>query len=153
MRIQQKFKYDKAVKIENRTIGDNGLTQIKGKVQTNIKYIRLNKDVIDPNAEAIIAKQKKFMNFILHLNEKNALRHWRQQVFGLGADPRYKVLMNERRESMRERIFKPVQETKKNISRVQFEIKERNLKIAKTMRTSLEASKNNWTRTKEIYSS
>ena len=60
-------------------------------------------------------KQKKFLNFILHLSERSAVRRWREQTFGVGADPRLALLYMEGRDEVRAKIYQPVIDHRKNL--------------------------------------
>jgi hypothetical protein len=37
--------------------------------------------------------KKKFLNFVMHLQERTAMRTWYGNVFGLGGDPRLAKLL------------------------------------------------------------
>ena len=122
MRVAEKFTYDETTKLNNRTCTDGDLLKIKDDVVDNIKTIRHGRDDEDKAEQESKRKQVKFLNFILHLGERAAFRMWKEATFGTGADPRYQVLMDERRNRVRDYCFRPVWETKRQIVKTKQEI-------------------------------
>ena len=79
---------------------------IKKEVCKKILKIRTGED---DSEEARIAHQKKvkFLVFIKNMHVKAGLRRWKEQVFGLGGDPRYKILLTAERKLVRDRYVEP----------------------------------------------
>ena len=82
-------------------------------------------------------KQAKFLNFILHLSERAAMRRWKEQTFGVGADPRVALALMEERDRIRAATYEPIIEHRKSLRAAKFALRERNQQIAKTMRENL----------------
>jgi hypothetical protein len=82
-------------------VSDSKTEKIKDEIQAKIIELRSNESKLDDEAKAKIEKQKKFCNFILHLHEKTGLRRWKEQVFGVGGDKRYGLLLVETRDKIR----------------------------------------------------
>lgn len=65
---------------------------MKDETLNKIQLLRLDPEVIGD--EAARKRKIQFLNFIMNLHSKAAIRRWKEQVFGLkGGDPRYKVLL------------------------------------------------------------
>lgn len=54
------------------------------------------------------------------------MRRWKEQVFGLGADPRLAILYMTERDKLRAGVYEPIIEHRKNLRAVRFAIRERN---------------------------
>lgn len=64
---------------------------------------------VDDSEEAQVARQKKikFLGFIINLHIKTGLRRWKEQVFGMGGDPRLAILLTNERETVRKVYVEP----------------------------------------------
>lgn len=122
MRIKEIFDYNPDTKMQNRAVTDEGLDKIKEKVVSTLLNIRSGCEDLDEEALKAIEKQKKFCNFILHLHEKTTLRRWKEQVFGIGADPRLALMMIEERDKIRDEFYKPVLEHRKSLKLMRFKL-------------------------------
>ena len=63
-------------------------------------------------------------------------------MFGIGVDPRLALMLIEERDQVREQFYKPILEHRKSLMEIKVKVRERNHRIAQTMRTSLKQFKN-----------
>ena len=64
----------------------------------------------------------KFVRFIEMISELAAFRKWKEVVRGVGADPRYALMLMQERDLVRRRFFKPQIERRKNLKTVRHEL-------------------------------
>lgn len=89
LRAKEKHNLHDSRPLKHKAIAEASLLPIKDTVRCKIIHIRTGKsDEEDDSAIREREKKVKFVNFILNLHQKNAFRTWRQNVFGLGGDPR-----------------------------------------------------------------
>jgi len=72
------YRYNDKIKMKHRSVDINCLGKIKEKVRREILKIRTGEEDEDSNKINAVLKQKKFLNFILHLHEKKVMRRWKE---------------------------------------------------------------------------
>lgn len=87
--------------MRHRIVDEMTLNEIKSSVVTRLSKIGELEDETAAKESDAVLKKKKFLNFILNLSSKKALRRWKEQVFGIGGDPRLGVLLIDERERVR----------------------------------------------------
>lgn len=93
LRYKEQFKFDPDKKVSQRSITDKQLQDIETNVEKNIVAIRNFVEGPDESGLKAQERQRKFCTFILKLNEKHALRTWKEKTWGLGGDPRLALMM------------------------------------------------------------
>lgn len=122
--------------MRHRTLPKETMAKIKQSAHDRIIAQRNGDALLDARSRAAKEKQLKFCNFIQHLHEKAGLRRWKEQVFGVN-DPRIALLLIEQRDKLRRDLYKPVIQQRKSLKFKKVELRERNNRIAQTMRYSL----------------
>ncbi len=96
---------------------DAVITQIKEQVTSRILRVRSG---VDDSLQAKLAlkKKTKFLGFIINLHIKTGFRRWKEQVFGMGGDPRLALLLTSLRQQVRSQYFEPQLKRMKVIAQI-----------------------------------
>ena len=137
-RLVQVYKSDDYRPIHVKTVSEQKLGTIKTQVHNRINILRrqeVGEDGEDAeDRQRAIEKQKKFCNFIMNLHVRAGLRRWKDQVFGLGGDPRLSLLWQRHITQVKQSKQAPTRLLRKKLKLQKAQLRENNRLVARSVR-------------------